>query len=82
MKRIHRTLLLALFGATCLFKSAGEKVTRTGQVLIDTLLNSNRNIVHGSDSVESAKKEIALWFKPEEVCDWTLCAEDWVYEEN
>ena len=26
-----------------------------------------RNICHGSDAVDSAQKEIALWFKPEEL---------------
>lgn len=26
------------------------------------------NIIHGSDSVESAKREIDLYFKPEELC--------------
>ena len=34
---------------------------------------SNRpviNLIHASDTVENAKKEIALWFKKEEVVDW------------
>ena len=30
----------------------------------------NRTVLHGSDSVESAKKEIALWFKDEELISW------------
>ncbi|GAB1296670.1 Nucleoside diphosphate kinase B [Apodemus speciosus] len=38
------------------------------------------NIIHGSDSVESAEKEIRLWFKPEELIDYKPCAHDWVYE--
>lgn len=42
---------------------------------------ADRNIVHGSDSVESANKEIALWFKPEELSEWSACAEGWVYED-
>ena len=34
---------------------------------------SNRyNLVHGSDSVESAKKEIELFFQPEEIVDYEL----------
>jgi hypothetical protein len=28
-----------------------------------------RNVIHGSDSVDNAKKEIALWF-PEGVAEW------------
>ena len=39
-----------------------------------------RNICHGSDAVESANKEIALWFKPEELCSWESCQKDWIYE--
>ena len=34
------------------------------------------NVVHGSDSVESAKREIDLYFKPEEICaDWKTMLE-------
>lgn len=34
------------------------------------------NVVHGSDSVESAKREIDLYFKPEELCyDWNTMLE-------
>lgn len=39
-----------------------------------------RNVCHGSDAVESAQKEIALWFKPEEVQSWKQASHDWVYE--
>jgi nucleoside-diphosphate kinase len=38
-----------------------------------------RNIIHGSDAVESAQKEIALWF-PEGVNKWQPAAASWVYE--
>lgn len=40
----------------------------------------HRNIIHGSDSVESAQKEISLWFIPAELIDYRSCAHDWVYE--
>lgn len=40
----------------------------------------HRNIIHGSDSVESAQKEINLWFKPTELIDFKPCAYDWIYE--
>lgn len=39
-----------------------------------------RNICHGSDAVESANHEIALWFKPEELTTWTSAQKDWIYE--
>lgn len=40
-----------------------------------------RNVCHGSDSVENAKKEIALWFTPTEVLNWkSTQLSAWVYE--
>ena len=27
------------------------------------------NVVHASDSIESANREISIYFKPEEICD-------------
>lgn len=44
------------------------------------ITHTHRNICHGSDAVESANKEIALWFTPEELCDWKSHSESWVYE--
>ena len=41
---------------------------------------SNRyNLVHGSDSPESAQREIALFFKPAEIVDYKLGDEAWLY---
>eukprot|EP00293_Proteomonas_sulcata_P019316 CAMPEP_0184289642 /NCGR_PEP_ID=MMETSP1049-20130417/2049_1 /TAXON_ID=77928 /ORGANISM="Proteomonas sulcata, Strain CCMP704" /LENGTH=144 /DNA_ID=CAMNT_0026596519 /DNA_START=32 /DNA_END=466 /DNA_ORIENTATION=+ len=51
-----------------------------GSIRGDYCIDVGRNICHGSDAVESAQKEIALWFKPEEVCDWAHHSEAWVYE--
>ena len=38
-----------------------------GTIRGDFCIDVGRNIIHGSDSVESAKHEIALWFQPEEI---------------
>ena len=51
-----------------------------GTIRGDFSIEVGRNICHGSDSVENAEKEIALWFKDGEVCDWTDHSNDWVYE--
>ena len=51
-----------------------------GTIRGDFCIQVGRNICHGSDSVESAQKEIALWFKPEELNKWSSCASTWVYE--
>jgi len=50
-----------------------------GSIRGDYALAIGRNICHGSDSVESAAKEIALWF-PEGVVQYTLVQEQWVFE--
>lgn len=46
----------------------------------DLSIDVGRNICHGSDSVESANKEIELWFSPSELCQYTLASAAWVYE--
>ncbi len=41
-----------------------------------------RNIVHGSDSLENAQKEIALWFSDDELITYTRIDEQWLTEER
>ncbi|TFK26446.1 nucleoside diphosphate kinase [Coprinopsis marcescibilis] len=50
-----------------------------GSIRGDYALAVGRNIIHGSDSVENAEKEIALWF-PEGTAQYTSVAEPWIYE--
>ena len=38
------------------------------------------NIIHGSDSVESAEREIKIFFKPEELVSYERTADRWTYE--
>ena len=40
------------------------------------------NLIHGSDSVESADYEIPLYFSQDELIDYTLADEDWLYGRN
>jgi nucleoside-diphosphate kinase len=37
--------------------------------------------MHGSDAVESANKEIALWFTEKELVNWQQMSTPWVYED-
>ena len=46
----------------------------------DFAIDVGRNLIHGSDSPESSQKEIALWFKPEEIVNWQQPAAQWLYE--
>ena len=82
-------------GPVCCMIWEGENVVLTGRKLLgatkpfdsnpgtirgDDCIDVGRNICHGSDSVESANKEIALWFKDEEICPWKNHSGPWVYE--
>jgi nucleoside-diphosphate kinase len=51
-----------------------------GTIRGDFCLETGRNIIHASDSVESAEKEIKLWFQESEVNTWQLATKSWVYE--
>ena len=65
-------------------KMLGEtnpKDSAPGTIRGDYCLQIGRNIIHGSDSVEAAKKEIDLWFgEKKEQIDWSSWAEKWIYE--
>ncbi len=52
-----------------------------GTIRGDFGLSRSHNLVHGSDSAESADKELKLWFaQAGELFDWTPSAEAWVYD--
>ena len=38
------------------------------------------NIIHGSDSPESAAREISIFFKPEELMTYDRVMDKWIYE--
>jgi nucleoside-diphosphate kinase len=44
----------------------------------DFAISVQNNLVHGSDSVENAIQEIALWFKPEELVNYAMVDAAWV----
>ena len=51
-----------------------------GSIRGDYGLSLGKNIVHGSDSPASAKREIDLFFTQEEFLTYKRCDEDWIYE--
>ncbi|RLV91703.1 Nucleoside diphosphate kinase [Spathaspora sp. JA1] len=64
----------AILGATNPLASA------PGTIRGDFAIDMGRNVCHGSDSVESAQKEIALWFKKEELVEYKPALFGWIYE--
>lgn len=51
-----------------------------GTIRGDFGLDVGRNVIHGADSVESATREIAIYFKPEELVEYNKIDEAWLYE--
>ncbi|XP_054821907.1 nucleoside diphosphate kinase 2, chloroplastic isoform X2 [Prosopis cineraria] len=51
-----------------------------GTIRGDLAVQTGRNIVHGSDSPENGKREIALWFKEGELVEWTPAQAPWLRE--
>ena len=64
----------SMLGATNPLQSA------PGSIRGDFCIQTGRNICHGSDSVESANREIGHWFKPDEIVDYKHNARDLIYE--
>src|SRR3954447_24173201 len=63
-----------MMGAT--FGSKAEPGTIRG----DYGVSNSFNLIHGSDSPEAATRELGLFFKPEELQDWTPAIQQWVYD--
>ena len=83
-----------LSGPVCCMVWEGMGAVKTGRVMLgatkpsdsapgtirgDFAIDVGRNICHGSDSVESAQKEIALWF-PEGLNNYASHSAPWIYE--
>ena len=67
---VVRTLLGATNGVAAL----------PGTIRGDFSISKQNNLIHGSDSPESADREMALWFKPEEIVEYTIAGSEWVFD--
>jgi len=52
----------------------------TGSIRGDLALDTGRNVVHASDSPESAQREIAIHFRESEMTGYSRADETWIYE--
>lgn len=43
-------------------------------------MDIGRNVIHGSDSPESADREVKLFFSPEELAEYKRDIDNWIYE--
>jgi len=53
-----------------------------GTIRGDFSCSRGYNLIHGSDSVASAKKEISLFFEPDEIIEYELNDAGWLYGRN
>ena len=51
-----------------------------GTIRGDLGVSNSFNLIHGSDSPESAKRELGLFFKPDELLEWAPASQGWVYD--
>jgi nucleoside-diphosphate kinase len=51
-----------------------------GTIRGDLALDIGRNVVHGSDSIENAQKEISLFFSAKEIVSYERQVEPWIRE--
>ena len=65
-----------ILGQTKPFESA------PGSLRGDNCVDVGRNAIHGSDSTESAKKEIEMWFTQQELINWKQASQVWVSEKE
>ena len=49
-----------------------------GSIRGDFALDTGKNLVHASDSVENAQAELALWFAPSELVSYARATDPWV----
>jgi nucleoside-diphosphate kinase len=54
----------------------------SGTIRGDFSCSRGYNLIHGSDSAESAAFEIPLYFGPEEIVEYSLADEQWLYGKN
>ena len=56
--------------------------TAPGTIRGDFGLETAKNLIHASDAPETAAAEIALWFTPGELVEYTRGVDDWVLSDE
>jgi len=51
-----------------------------GTIRGDFAMEIGRNLVHGSDGEETAVREVALFFSPDELVNWSRNTDSWIRE--
>ncbi|MDB9496117.1 nucleoside-diphosphate kinase [Spirulina major CS-329] len=56
-------------------------MSEPGTIRGDYGIQVGRNLIHGSDAIETAQREIALWFSEAELVAWESHSKAWLVEE-
>jgi len=51
-----------------------------GTIRGDLALDIGRNLIHASDALDTADRELALWFNAGELLDYARASDPWVFE--
>ncbi len=65
--------------ARTLMGATNPQQAAPGTIRGDFGLTIGKNVIHGSDALESAEREISLFFNDNEIIDYAKKIEDWVY---
>lgn len=63
-----------------LMGSTNPKEAAPGTIRGDYGLTIGMNLIHGSDSLESAEKELAIFFDELEITDYDRAIDEWIIE--
>lgn len=66
-------VIRGMIGATA------PKDAMAGTIRGDYVLDMGQNIIHASDSIESAEREIKIFFDESEIINYSLATKPWVY---
>ena len=80
-------IIAAVFEGTAAVESVRTAVGKTnprdaapGTIRGDLGLEIGRNLIHGSDSLDSAAREVSLFFDPAELLSYERAIDKWVFE--
>lgn len=81
----HPIIAMVLEGKECvqvvrdMMGSTNSRKALPGTIRGDFSMSTSRNLIHGSDSAETAEKEIRRFFKPEELYEYKSASADYLY---
>ncbi len=69
----------AVAAARTLIGATNPQEAAPGTIRGDLALFTGNNLIHGSDSLGSARREIDLFFTDEEICSYRDASAGWIY---